>query len=122
MSDLLLDYETVVEVGIGTRVDLSATLVDAGVSVVATDVVERSVPDGVTFVLDDLTDPDVAVYDGAGAIVGRNLPPELQGPMVSVATAVDADWLFTTLGTDPALVPADPLTVVDGTVFVPRRN
>ena len=122
MSERLVDYDRVVEVGIGDRPDLSATLAAAGVSVIATDVADRSVPAGVDFVRDDVTDPDLSVYVGAGAIVARNLPPDLQGPALAVASAVGADLFFTTLGTDPAVVPADPRTIDDGTVFASVRK
>lgn len=118
LRDLLFEYDAVVEVAIGTRTDLSADLVEAGISVTATDVVDRSVPAGVEFVRDDVTDPDVRVYADAEAIVARNLPPELQRPTWEIATSVDADFFFTTLGNDPAIVPADPRTLERGTVFV----
>lgn len=122
LRELLLDYDSIVEVAIGTRTDLSADLAEAGISVTATDIVDRSVPEGVAFVRDDLLDPDPRVYVDACAIVSRNLPPELQRPTVDLARAVDADLFFTTLGTDPAIVPAEPKTLKHGTVFVSLRK
>ena len=118
--DRLAPYGTVVEVGIGNRPDVAAALSERGVSVTATDVVERPVPPGVAFVRDDVTDPDHAVYADAAVVFAQRLPPELQRPVVDVARAADAACLFTTLGGDPAVVPARPETVASGTLFVAR--
>ena len=104
-------YDSLVEVGIGNRSDTAAVLADRGCVVVATDVHERSVPDGVSFVRDDVTDPDPAVYADADAVYALNCPPELQRPLRDVADAAGADCLFTTLGGDPATVPVRRVTL-----------
>ena len=122
LADLLEDTDAVVEVGIGHRTDLSETLLDAGVSVTATDIEFRETPGGVEFVVDDVTDPDVEVYADADAIVAQNLPPELQRPAYRLATAVEADFLFTTLGADPSIVPVEPISLESETVFVARAG
>jgi uncharacterized UPF0146 family protein len=115
-SDTLLGrlaaYDTLVEVGVGNRPDTAAALAERGCTITATDVHERPVPPGVTFVRDDVTDPDPAVYADADAVYARNCPPELQRPLADVAAAADADCLFTTLGGDPA-------TVAVRSVFLP---
>lgn len=118
IADRLAAFESVVEVGVGNRSELAETLVERGVRVTATDVVEREVPPGVTFVRDDILDPDLAVYREADAIYALRLPPELQRAVVDVADAVDAACYFTTLGGDPVVVPATPETVDSGTLFV----
>ncbi len=110
-------YETVVEVGVGTRPGVATALADAGVAVTATDVRERPVPAGVTFVRDDVTDPDRAVYAGADAVYGLNLPAELQRPTVAVAKNVDARCHFTTLGAEQPVVDARPATLPGETLF-----
>ena len=74
----------------------------------ATDIRDRSVPEGVRFVRDDVTEPTLSVYEGADVVFARNLPPELQRPTYRVARRVDAACWFTTLGGDPAVVPAEP--------------
>lgn len=74
----------------------------------ATDVHEQTVPDGVSFVRDDVTDPTRSVYDGADVIFARNLPPELHRPVRRVAREVGAACWFTTLGGDPPMVPVEP--------------
>ena len=120
--ELLVDYDRVVEVGIGRDTALAAALVERGVSVTATDLYERTVPAGVTFVVDDVTDPDYEIYADADAIVARRLPPELQRPAADVAREVDADLYFTTLGADPAIVPAAVQQTTHGPVFVVTRK
>jgi uncharacterized UPF0146 family protein len=119
----LSDYERVVEIGIGRRTGVARALAAAGLSVVATDIRWRAVPPGVRFVVDDVTDPDRSVYADADALYARNLPPELQRPALSLARDVGAPLLFTTLGTDPAVVPASREPIPRGTLFVgdPQR-
>jgi uncharacterized UPF0146 family protein len=120
LVDALAAFDTVVEVGIGHRTAVAAGLVERGVSVTATDIHERPVPDGVTFVRDDVTDPDPSVYADADAIYALNCPPELHRPMRDLAEAVDAAFLFTTLGGDPPTVPVDRQTLPGETLFVAK--
>ena len=122
IAAILADYGRVVEVGIGERTAVARTLAERGVEVVATDVVERETPADVEFVNDDVTAPDTTPYGGADAIYALRLPPDLQRDVWRTARAVDADLLFTTLGGDPALVPSEPRTVTEGTLFVATRN
>jgi len=118
--DYLTAYQRVVEVGIGHRTDLARALADRGVSVTATDIYDRDVPDDVTFVRDDIVDPEPSVYADADAIYARNLPPELHRLALAVARDADADFLFTTLGGDQPAVPVERTTVESGTVYVAR--
>jgi hypothetical protein len=111
--------DRVVEVGVGERTDVAAALAARGRTVIVTDVVKRRVPDGVAFVHDDVTDPDPAVYAGADLVYALRCPPELQRPLVAAAERVGATWAFTTLGTDPAVVPTRPRTLPGGTLFTP---
>lgn len=103
----LSSVDSVVEVGVGNRPGVAGGLVARGVAVTATDIEPRSVPDGVRFVLDDVTDPDPDVYAGADVIFARNLPPELHRPTRAVARAAGAAFWFTTLGGDPPSVSVD---------------
>ncbi len=118
MTDYLADADRVVEIGIGRRPDLAAALVQAGVAVTATDVYDRTVPDGVRFVRDDILTPDRAIYANADAIYARNLPPELHRPAFDVARDVDAEFLFTTLGGDEPVVPVERKRIESGTLYV----
>ncbi|WP_394738885.1 UPF0146 family protein [Natronococcus roseus] len=118
----LAAYDRVVEVGIGRRTELAATLAETGVSVTATDITPRAVPVAVEFVTDDVVDPDLEVYEGADVIYARNLPPELHRPTLEVAEHVGADFLFTTLGGDQPAVPVERRTVREGTLYVARSD
>jgi len=112
-------FDPVVEVGIGHRPAVAAALAERGVDVTATDVRDRPVPDGVTFVRDDVIDPDRSVYEGAAALYALDLPPELHRPTLALARSVDAAFCFTTLGGDPPSVPvADRRTLPGETLFV----
>ena len=120
LADRLAEYTAVVEIGVGRRPDLAAALAADGTAVTATDVEPRETPPDVTFVRDDVTDPTVSIYADAEALVARNLPPELQRPAADLADRVDADFLFTTLGGDPATVPVRRETLPGETLFVYR--
>lgn len=122
LLELLARYDRLVEVGIGHNTDLAAALAARGVAVIATDVVPREVPKGVEFVRDDVTDPDRAIYEDAEAIYAQRLPPELQRPTWELARSVGVPLYFTTLGGDPAVVPAETRTIPSGTVFVATRK
>jgi uncharacterized UPF0146 family protein len=111
-------FDRVVEVGVGRRPEVARALVGRGLDVLATDVHDRDVGgDGVRFVRDDVTDPDRSLYVGAETIYALNCPPELQRPLVDVARSVGAVCSFTTLGSDPAVVPATPETLPGETLF-----
>ena len=104
LVDRLASVDSVAEVGIGNRPDVARQLAGRGVDVTATDIVERAVPDGVTFVVDDILDPDQSVYAGCDIVFARNLPPELHRPTLAVASAAGAAFWFTTLGGDQPTV------------------
>lgn len=120
MYDYLMEYDQLIEVGIGRRTDLAAELAKSGISVTATDVYQRDVPDDVCFVRDDIVDPDPSVYAAADAVYARNLPPELHRPALEVAQRADATFLFTTLGGDQPTVPVERRTIAKGTLYVAR--
>jgi len=113
----LARYDRVVEVGIGRRTDVAAALAARGVGVVATDIHDRSTPEGVAFVRDDVTDPDPAVYADADAVYALNAPPELHRALRAVADRADADLLFTTLGGDEPAVPVEREAVPGDTLY-----
>ena len=120
--DVLAEYDCVIEIGIGSRTTVARALAERGVSVRATDVVHRETPPDVSFVRDDVRDPDLDMYEGVEALYALRLPPDLQRHVWRLARDVDADLLFTTLGGDPALIPCRPRTVREGTLFVWTHN
>jgi hypothetical protein len=115
---ILAAHDRLVEVGIGNRPDVAGALAARGVSVTAVDVRDRSVPAGVAFVKDDVTDPDLDVYDACEAIYALRLPPDLQHPVAAIADAVSVPLYFTTLGTDPPVIPTAVRTIEEGTLYV----
>jgi uncharacterized UPF0146 family protein len=119
--DRLADADSVVEVGVGQRPAVAAALADRGIDVTATDIRKRPTPDSVRFVQDDVTDPEMPIYNGADALYALNLPPELQRPTATLARSVDARLLFTTLGGDPTLVDVERETIPGETLFVLRE-
>jgi uncharacterized UPF0146 family protein len=120
LTAVLGAFDRVVEVGIGRRTDVARQLARRGVQVTATDVVERSVPAGVEFVRDDLTQPTRAVYASADAIYALRLPPELQRPAAALAASVGVPLFFTTLGGDPTVIEATQRSTAAGPLFVRR--
>jgi uncharacterized UPF0146 family protein len=117
LAERLRPYGRAVEVGVGGNPAVARRLAERGLAVTATDVHHRDVPDGVRFVRDDVTDPDLPVYRGADVVYALNLPPELHRPVRTVARRVDADCLFTTLGGDPPAVAVTPEQVSGDTVY-----
>ncbi|WP_144906389.1 UPF0146 family protein [Halobellus captivus] len=120
-------YDTAVEIGIGRRPEVAVGLVEEGVTVTATDMAAVDVPDSVSFVRDDIVEASERDDPGecyhADLIYGLNLPPELHRPTRAVADAVDADFLFTTLGYDSPAVPCSTESIVGGeTLYVARER
>lgn len=122
----LAPYDSLVELGIGRRTEVAESLAAAGKRVVAVDVREFPVPDGVRFVRDDLFAAAERVDPGeqyrAEALYACNLPPELHRPARAVARRVGADLLFTTLGGDQPSIPVERRTVADDTLYVARAD
>ena len=116
LVERLSAYGTLVEVGIGRRTDVAAAL-SRRARVVATDVRERPVPDGVAFVRDDVTEPRTDVYADADAVYSLNCPPELHRPLRTVARDHGAACLFTTLGGDAPAIDALPETLPGETLY-----
>lgn len=113
-------FERLVEVGIGRQTDVAAALA-SGRSMTATDIVDRAVPSDVRFCLDDVTDPDPAVYASADAVYALNLPPELHRPTLHVARQAGAAFAFTTLGGEFPEVEARPEALPGETLFWARE-
>jgi uncharacterized UPF0146 family protein len=138
-------YDSVVEIGIGRRPEVVAALAAKGVDVAATDVddvrdtigdrqggdgddrdSDVDVPSSVSFVVDDVVEASERDDPGdvyhVDLVYGLNLPPELHRPTLEVARAVDADFLFTTLGYDAPAIPCATESLPGGETLYAVRN
>ncbi|MFW5935278.1 MAG: UPF0146 family protein [Halolamina sp.] len=100
--------DQLLEVGIGDRTSVAAGLVDAGADVCATDVHPVSVPEGVRFRVEDVTnvdEPDAS--HRVDVVYALNCPPELHRPIAELAERVGATFVFTTLGYDEPSIPVE---------------
>ncbi len=116
-------YDQLVEIGIGRRTTVASGLAKRGNAVTATDIVDRraEVPPAVTFVVDDITTPNHTIYEDAEAVYALNMPPELHRPTLEVASRVNADFIFTTLGGDPPVVPVERHSIPLDTLYCSLR-
>ncbi|KAB1192514.1 hypothetical protein GJR96_03300 [Haloferax sp. MBLA0076] len=117
-----MGYERVVEVGIGRASDVAAVLAERGVDVVAIDVYDVPVPDGVRFVRDDVVAradaPTLGPYEGVDAIYALNFPVELHKPAARVARRAGAEFCFTTLGYDEPSIPVRRVSIPGDTLYI----
>jgi len=87
----------IVEVGVGKVPDVAIELqrLSPVCEVIVTDVAEPPELSGrVKFVRDDITEPNLGVYEGAALIYAVRPPPELQPHLLEVAREVGADLLI----------------------------
>jgi len=122
LATYLASYESLVEVGIGSRHAVAKQLAERGCSIIATDITAQSLPPDITFVCDDLTDPTNTHYENAEALYFLRCPPELQRPLCELGSDINADVYFTTLGSDPAVVPVTRTQIPGTTLFQYRDN
>jgi hypothetical protein len=87
----------IVEVGVGKVPDVAIELQGLlpACEVIVTDVAELPELSGrVKFVHDDITEPNLGIYEGAALIYSVRPPPELQPYLLEVARGVGADLLI----------------------------
>lgn len=87
----------IIEVGVGrvpgVAIELQRLL--PACELIVTDVAEPpALPEQVKFVRDDITKPDLRIYEGAALIYAVRPPPELQPYLLEVARGVGADLLI----------------------------
>jgi uncharacterized UPF0146 family protein len=93
-------YSRCAEIGIGRIHDVALALVREGVSVFATDI--KSFPCKDLVVLhDDVTQPDLALYDKVDLIYSLRPPPELVPYMEQLAEKVSSDLIVKPLASEP---------------------
>lgn len=110
LEDRLLQFDYVLEIGIGQRPDLADRLAQAGVTVTAVDCKPREVSDEVTLIVGDIFDLSPQDLPLVDAIYARNLPAELQRRTLELARARAAPVFFTTLGTELPIIPTELLS------------
>lgn len=84
----------VVEVGIGQHVDVAKKLAESGLTVVATDVVKREVPEGIAFYIDDIVNPNFEIYMNSRLVYSIRPPPEIVGSILRLSKAIGADCII----------------------------
>ena len=117
LATRLARFGRLVEVGIGARTDVAEALEERGAHVTATDIHSRTVPEGVTFVRDDVTDPALEIYADAEAMYALSLPRELHHPTRDLAREVGAAFVFTTLGGEFPAIASESETLPGETLF-----
>ncbi|MEE8167331.1 MAG: UPF0146 family protein [Candidatus Hydrothermarchaeales archaeon] len=86
----------IVEIGMGSDSRVFQELEMKGMRAIATDIEPRK-----GAVRDDVTKPDMRIYEGAGLIYALRPPPELYVFIEDIARSVGADLIIKPLSTDP---------------------
>lgn len=107
-----------VEVGVGRRDETARELDGAGYGVTATDVRDVSDSVDVEFVRDDVTSPDVSVYEDAELVYSVRPPYEIHAALREVAERADADLLVAPLADEPPSFDAELVSRYGRGLFV----
>jgi uncharacterized protein len=91
-------YASAVEVGVGNNPGAAGIIHDAGVPVRCTDIRDFPVPAGVPFTVDDIFEPDPAIYAGTGVIYAIRPGVEMVPSLIALARQVGCDLLVYHLG------------------------
>lgn len=94
-------YRDTAEIGIGHFPDVAFALLEQGVKVFATDV-RAFRYNGLSVILDDITEPDFSLYTSVDLIYSLRTPPELIPYIIRLAKAVSADVIVMPLTSDYA--------------------
>ena len=92
-------YDYAVEIGIGHFPDVALALVGKGVEVLATDIKQFQYR-GLKVVVDDVTEPDLSLYNRVHLIYALRPPMELVPYMVRLAKAVSTDLIVKPLASE----------------------
>jgi uncharacterized UPF0146 family protein len=115
----------IVEVGVGKVPDVAIALerVLPNCEIIVTDVVEGTGLSGrVKFVRDDITEPNLGIYEGAMLIYSVRPPPELQPYLHRVARKVGADLLIKPLTGESMSLRGGKLINYHGVAFYVNFN
>jgi len=91
-------YQRAVEVGIGNNPGAALRIHKAGIPVRCTDIHRKEVSPEIVFTVDDIFDPDLAVYSGTDVIYAIRPAEEMIPPLIALAKKIDCDLLVYHLG------------------------
>jgi uncharacterized UPF0146 family protein len=91
-------YPGAVEVGIGNNPGAALLIHEAGIPIRCTDIHTRDVPQGIQFTVDDIFEPDLSLYAGAGVIYAIRPAEEMIPPLIALAHRIGCDLLVYHLG------------------------
>lgn len=94
--------EKIVEIGVGKSTEIILCLREAlpECELVAVDVRESQVPEGVRFEMDDVSEPDLDIYEDSDLIYSIRTPYELYGHILKLAKKIGADILIKPLASE----------------------
>lgn len=104
-------YTNAAEIGIGLFPDVALALQKRGVKVFATDI-RPYVHNGLDVFLDDITGPDLSLYDGIDVLYSMRTPAELFPYMTVLAKTISADAIVKPLSSE----------YPEGWKFIKNRN
>ncbi|MDZ7687278.1 MAG: UPF0146 family protein [Halobacteriales archaeon] len=102
VSDTYDEGVRLVEVGVGRCDKTARALSEAGFVVTATDVSNVDTGESVGFVRDDVTSPDISIYEDASLVYSLRPPYEIHADIDAVARSVGADTLLVPLADEGA--------------------
>lgn len=91
------NYKRPIEVGVGHRPEVAEILEQRGLPIRTTDIRWRTAPG---FTLDDVTQPQLDVYQGADLIFSIRPPEEIWIPLARLAQKVNADLIIRPLASE----------------------
>jgi len=92
-------YSNVVEIGIGRYPEVAYSLYLKGINVIATDIYYFSYK-GIRFFIDNIMEPNVSIYNGAGLLYSIRPAPELVIYMKRLAKNIKADLIVKPLSSE----------------------
>lgn len=94
----------IVEVGVGKRTQALSELAERlpECELIATDVSEVSVPEGVNFKKDDIMEPQELLYRGADLIFSLRTPQDLYPYLYKIAEKMESDLLLKPISSEEA--------------------
>jgi uncharacterized UPF0146 family protein len=100
LVDFIADrYRKPVEIGIGHFPDVAFALRMRGISVFATDI-RPFCYQGIPVFFDDITSPDLSLYEGTELLYSLRPPPELIPYMKGLAKKISADLIIKPLSSE----------------------